>query len=73
VQLAVWRNGGITPQTILWKIERYYPAASSVEAATAPSRWDVSGNAGDSAVERESWILKLNSLKQKSKQNQILK
>jgi hypothetical protein len=45
-QRAVWRNGGITPQTILWEIERYYPAASSVEAATAPSRRDVSGNAG---------------------------
>jgi len=33
----------VSPQTILWKIARYYPAASSVEAATAPSRWDVSG------------------------------
>jgi hypothetical protein len=31
----------LTPQTILCKIERYYPAASSVEAATAPSRRDV--------------------------------
>ena len=31
----------VIPQTILWKIARYYPAASSVEAATAPSRWDV--------------------------------
>ena len=31
----------VTPQTILCEIERYYPAASSVEAATAPSRWDV--------------------------------
>jgi hypothetical protein len=28
----------------LWKIERYYPAASSVEAATAPSRWTVKRN-----------------------------
>ena len=34
----------VSPQTILWKIARYYPAASSVEAATAPSRWDVSCN-----------------------------
>ena len=31
----------VIPQTILWKFARYYPAASSVEAATAPSRWDV--------------------------------
>jgi hypothetical protein len=41
VQRAVWRNGGITPQTILWEFGRYYLAASSVGAATAPSRWDV--------------------------------
>jgi len=33
----------VTPQTILCEIARYSPAASSVEAATAPSRWDVSG------------------------------
>ena len=32
----------VSPQTILWEIVRYSPAASSVEAATAPSRWDVS-------------------------------
>jgi len=25
----------------LWEIARYYPAANSVETATAPSRWDV--------------------------------
>jgi len=31
----------VIPQTILCEIERYYPAASSVEAATAPSRWNV--------------------------------
>ena len=31
----------VTPQTILCEIERYYPAASAVEAATTPSRWDV--------------------------------
>ena len=29
----------VSPQTILGEIERYYPAGSSVEAATAPSRW----------------------------------
>ena len=28
----------IIPQTILWEFARYYPAASSVEAATAQSR-----------------------------------
>jgi len=37
----------VSPQTILWEIARYYPAASSVEAATAPSRWDVSGKFTD--------------------------
>ena len=31
----------VTPQTILWEIECYYPAASVVEAATTPSRRDV--------------------------------
>ena len=36
----------VSPQTILCKLERYYPAGSSVEAATAPSRLDVRGNAG---------------------------
>jgi len=41
------RNGrfcemaAVTPQTILWEIERYYPAATVVEAATSQSRWDV--------------------------------
>jgi hypothetical protein len=40
-QHTVWRNGGSIPQTILCKFGRYYPAESSVEAATAPSRWDV--------------------------------
>ena len=35
----------VSPQTILCEIARYYPAGSSVEAATAPSRWDVSSNA----------------------------
>ena len=30
-----------TPQTIFWEIARYHPAGSSVEATTAPSRFDV--------------------------------
>ena len=29
------------PRTILWEIERYYPATSVVEAATASNRWDI--------------------------------
>ena len=33
----------VTPQTILYKFARYYPAASLVEAATSQSRWDVVG------------------------------
>ena len=33
----------VTPQTILYKFERYYPAASVVEAATSQSRLDVIG------------------------------
>ena len=31
----------VIPQTILCEFARYYPAGSSVEAATTPSRWDV--------------------------------
>ena len=34
-------SGAVTPQTILYEIARYYPAASLVEAATSQSRWDV--------------------------------
>ena len=30
----------LAPQTILWEIERYYPAGSAVKAPPAPSRWD---------------------------------
>jgi len=37
----------VTPQTILYKLARYYPAGTVVEAATSQSRWDVSGNLGD--------------------------
>ena len=38
-----WRfgaSGGVAPQKMKWEIERYYPAGSAVEAATAPSRWN---------------------------------
>jgi len=31
----------VIPRTILCGNERLYPAGSSVEAATTPSRWDV--------------------------------
>ena len=34
-------SGAVTPQTILWELARYYPAASVVEAPPAPSRLDV--------------------------------
>ena len=50
-QRAVWRNGGSSPQTILWKIARYYPAASSVEAPPASSRWDVVRHVGTAQPE----------------------
>ena len=32
----------VTPQKMQYEFGSYYPAGSSVEAATAPSRWDVS-------------------------------
>jgi hypothetical protein len=35
----------VTPQKRQCKFETLYPAASLVEAATTPSRWDVSGKA----------------------------
>jgi hypothetical protein len=34
----------------LWEIERYYPTASSVEAATAPSRWALYATCGERVV-----------------------
>ena len=40
----------VIPQTILWEIARYSPAGSSVEAATAPSRWDVIGKCGEDSA-----------------------
>ena len=36
----------VSPQTILLEFARYYPAGSSVEAATASSRWDVTCKQG---------------------------
>ena len=37
----------VTPQKMQYEFGSYYPAGSSVEAATAPSRWDVRGNFAD--------------------------
>jgi len=34
----------VPPRTRQCKFESLYPAGSSVEAAAAPSRWDVIGN-----------------------------
>jgi len=52
----------VIPQTILCEIERYSPAASSVEAATAPSRWDVRGNVGQNVHNCKFYGLKTNIL-----------
>ena len=41
----------VIPRTILCGNKRLYPAGNSVEAATTPSRWDVSRHLGDSANE----------------------
>ena len=43
----------VTPRTILCGNERLYPAGSSVEAATTPSRWDVVCNVGQSAADNK--------------------
>jgi hypothetical protein len=40
----------LAPQTILCKLARYSPAASSVEAATTQSRRNVIGNGRDTAA-----------------------
>ena len=45
------KMAAVTSQTILWKIERYYPAGTAVEAATSQSRWDVSSNPGEPKVQ----------------------
>jgi transposase-like protein len=44
------RNGGSSPQEVLCDFGSLSPARSSVEAATTPSRWDVSSNAGACGV-----------------------
>ena len=49
----------VSPQTILCEFLRYYPAGSSVEAATSPSRWDVTGKSADSASGHDTIRLKI--------------
>ena len=48
----------VIPQKQQCKFESLYPAGSSVEAATTPSRWDVVGNAR--TVQRDTEARKLN-------------
>jgi hypothetical protein len=40
----------------LWEIARYSPAASSVEAATAPSRRDVGRNSRTAIGKRKKYL-----------------
>jgi len=44
----------ITPQKRQCKFETLYPAGSFVEAATTPSRWDVSGHCGTAQCDWEA-------------------
>jgi hypothetical protein len=46
----------LTPQTILYKFARYYPAGTAVNAATSQSRWDVVCKRGESAVDNDEKI-----------------
>jgi len=61
-EIKCWKNGrshngrfgvmaAVVPQKRQCKIETLYPAGSSVEAATTPSRWDVTCKSVDSASE----------------------
>ena len=43
----------VVPQKRQCKFEREYPAGSSVEAATTPSRWDVTCKRGTAQWEHE--------------------
>ena len=53
----------VAPRTILCGNERLYPAGSSVEAATTPSRWDVGSKYSESVVEKAVRLeLKFNNL-----------
>ena len=46
----------VPPQTILCGNERLYPAGSVVEAATTPSRWDVTCKRGTAQWDNEIGI-----------------
>ena len=46
-------SGGVTPQTILYKFARYYPAASVVEPPPAQSHWAVKRKRADSTADNE--------------------
>jgi hypothetical protein len=50
---AVWRNGGSIPQKVQCEFGSLPPAGSSVEAATTPSRWDVSSKSVDDRASRK--------------------
>jgi len=47
----------VPPQTRQCKLETLYPAGSVVEAATTPSRWDVSGNPRTAQRENERQLI----------------
>jgi hypothetical protein len=51
---AVWRNGGISPQKVQCEFGSLYPAGSSVEAATTPSRLDVSRHPCETAPKSDN-------------------
>ena len=51
-QHAVWRNGGSTPQTILWEIERYYSAVALVKPPLRQAAGTLHAS-GDSAVDND--------------------
>jgi len=44
-------TAAVTPQTILWEIERFSPAGSFVKAATSQSCLDVVRHSVDSDIE----------------------
>ena len=51
------KMAAVTPQTILWEIERLSPAASVVNAATSQSAWTLV-RSDESAVKKAVKILK---------------
>ena len=46
------KMSGVSPQKKQYKLVTSYPAASSVNPATSPSRWDVVRHPADSAVRK---------------------